>query len=198
MPYGVGLTSIKVSAPQVYVKSTNLIDLWKFKLATARGRPFDVLDDIFGTLSDTITAAAFAINEDMSTLKQQQQYLKSLGHDLQLAADEFGATIFPKLPPLPYCEALRRISDHQGDLTKAASPFLAHYFTMLTNSELRHDFKILREFETKEIQKSIARLEDDDKNLTSALDHLVIQEKHFAVKEGRKPEFYSQRIFDEV
>jgi hypothetical protein len=189
---------VQVSAPQVYAKSTNLIDLWKFKLAKARGRPFDVLDDVFGTLSDTITGAAFALNEDMSTVKQQQLYLKSLGPDLKMAPDEHDATTFPKLSPLPYVKALRRISDHQGDLTKAASPFLAHYSTMLTNSELRHDFKVLRDFETKEIQKSIARLDDDDKNLTSALDHLVAQEKQLAIKEGRKPEFYSQRIYDEV
>ena len=189
---------MQVSAPQVYAKSTNLIDLWKFKLAKTRGRPFDVLDDIFGTLSDTITGAAFALNEDMSTVKQQLLYLKSLGPDLQMAPDEQDATTFPKLSPLPYVKALRRISDHQGDLTKAASPFLAHYSTMLTNSELRHDFKVLRDFETKEIQKSIARLDDDDKNLTSALDHLVAQEKQLAIKEGRKPEFYSQRIYDEV
>ncbi|KAL1869594.1 hypothetical protein Daus18300_005448 [Diaporthe australafricana] len=187
-----------VSAPQVYSKSTNLINLWKFKLAAARGRPFDVVDDIFGTLSDTITGAAFALNDDMSTTKQQLLYLQSLRADLQLAPSEDGASIFPKLSPLPYYRALRRVSDHQGDLSKAASPFLSHHFAMLTQSELRRDFNVIREFEAKEIQKSIARLDEDENDLTSALDHLVAQEKHIAIKEGRKPEYYSQRIFDEV
>lgn len=189
---------MQVSAPQVYAKSINLIDLWNFKLSRARGRSFDALDDIFGTLSDTITGAAFGLNEDMSTVKQQLLYMKSLGPDLELAPGEHSVTAFPKLSPLPHVKALHRISDHQGDLSKAASPFLAHYFSMLSDSGLRRDFSALREFLTKEIRKSIARLDEDDKNLTSALDHLVAQEKQIAVKEGREPDFYSRRIFDEV
>lgn len=176
-----------------------MIDLWKFKLEAAGDRPFNARDDIFSALSDMITGAAFALNEDMSTVKQRLYYLQSFDVNLQQNLGEYGDIVFPDITPLPYYNAFRILADHQGDQAKSLMPRLAHYYRMLADSTLSRAYKIVRDFEQTEIQKSIARLEaDGNKGLTSALDFMVNREMEAATKEGRKPNFYQRRIFDEV
>ncbi|KAI1486283.1 cytochrome P450 [Biscogniauxia mediterranea] len=187
-----------VSSQQVYRKCTFLIDLWRFKLEAAKGIAFDASEDIFSALSDTITGAAYALNDDMSTVRQRSQYLRSFDGNIPLRIDEHGAVEFPDLPPLPYYEAFRILSDHQGDQQRAGFPALAHHFEMLTQPQLRWAYKTVHDFEAREIQKSIARVEADANNLTSALDYIVMRELQIATNEGRKPNFYQRRIFDEM
>ncbi|KAI5918385.1 cytochrome P450 [Camillea tinctor] len=187
-----------VSSPQVYRKCTFLIDLWKFKLDAAKGGVFDARDDIFSALSDTITGAAFALNDDMSTVRQRLQYLHSFNGNIPLETDQHGAIRFPEISPLPYYEAFRRLSDHQGDQAKAVFPRISHHLEMLTQPKLRWAYKVVHDFEARETQKSIIRVEGNDQALTSALDYLVMRELQNATNEGRKPDFYQRRFFDEM
>ncbi|KAL0944812.1 cytochrome p450 monooxygenase [Colletotrichum truncatum] len=187
-----------VSAPQIYQASNNLVDLWKFKLTTARGRPFDALEDIFNAASDMITAAAFALNDDMSTTFQQLNYLKSLNGDFSLESNpEHGGVAFPHLPPLPHIAALDRLSKHIGELGQSIFPRLTHWSMMLTEKELRSSYGTAKRFEASEIEKSIARLESDEPP-ASVLDHMVYREKQAANNENRRPDFHRRGIYDEL
>ncbi|KAK2049139.1 hypothetical protein LZ31DRAFT_380561 [Colletotrichum somersetense] len=127
---------LQVSGPRIYTCGLDLVDLWKFKLAAARHRPFDAEENIFGAVSDIITASLFALNPGRGTTRQQLRHLESLGKDLRIDQKEHSGLVFPQLPPPPHYKHFQLFSDHQGDILKSPLPTLLHYYKMLFSSEL--------------------------------------------------------------
>ncbi|CAN9447373.1 unnamed protein product [Alternaria alternata] len=185
-----------VSSPQIYMRSTNLVSLWKFKHEHAHGRAFDAFEDIFSAASDMILAAAIAVNDENSAIVQQLKYLESFDGELPLQFDEkFNSVVFPHLPDLAHIKGLERLSHHIGEQVLSAFPNTMHYYCLLKDKVLRQSYAWVKRFETMEIQKSISRLEN--KSITSVLDHMVQRERKAADSKGIEPDYFRNGIFDE-
>ncbi|KAK2024098.1 cytochrome P450 [Colletotrichum zoysiae] len=187
----------KVTGPRVYACALDLVDLWKFKLAAARHRPFDAEEDIFSAVSDIITAALYDLSPDMGHTRQQLRHLKSLGEDLRIEHNEHGGLVFPELPPLPHYEHFQLFLDHQGDILKSPLPSLLHYYKMLVSSELREAYRGVKHFESREIDKSVMRLEGGEP-ITCVVDNMVRQEQRAAAGENRKPVYHRPAFLDNL
>lgn len=99
----------------MYMRSTNLVTLWKFKHEHACGRTFDAFEDIFSAALDMILAATIAVNDENSAIVQQLKYLESFDGELPLQFDEeFNSVVFPHLPNLAHIKGLERLSHHIG------------------------------------------------------------------------------------
>ncbi|KAK7954808.1 hypothetical protein PG988_015502, partial [Apiospora saccharicola] len=215
----------QVSAPEIHNKSMMLVDLWTHKSRLARGRPFDALADMFDVAVDMINAATFAQDDDMSTTKMQLDFLLGAGDSSASAStstststwtpeitsvDARGAVSFPRLPEPPDIEACRVLSEHVGVLFNSLAPRLEDRWRLLTSPRLRACVRRKDAMIRREIERSLERIAGagggggggDGDGATmgsrSALDHLLQREQAAATKEGRKPEFHSRKIYDEL
>ncbi|KAI1131463.1 cytochrome P450 [Nemania abortiva] len=187
----------EVSAPQIYAKTMALIDLWTLKAELGEGRPFNARRDIFDAAMDIINAAAFGLEDDQSTVKNQLDFLLSKpGFRPTPEAD--GSVTFPELPPLPDIAAIEAIGIHQGEQIKAPFPRLAHRYAMLTDRALKRSVARKDRFLRDEIDKAVVRLRKGESGTRSAMDHILQREMNAADKAGRRPVFHSPRIHDEL
>ncbi|KAI1870303.1 uncharacterized protein JN550_005231 [Neoarthrinium moseri] len=90
------------------------------------------------------------------------------------------------------------VADHLGTQFRSVLPRLDHKIRMLTDSELRRNFSRKDAMISREINKSLGRLQSGDGTMTSALDHLLQREMNAASKAGRQPYFHSPQISDEL
>ncbi|KAI0454610.1 cytochrome P450 [Xylaria acuta] len=187
----------EVSAPQIYGKTMALVDLWTLKAELGEGRPFNARRDIFDATIDIINAAAFGLEDDQSTVKNQLDFLSSKpGYRPVNNAD--GTVAFPELPTLPYIAAIEAIGLHLGEQLKAPFPKLVHRFQMLTRPTLAKNFARKDMFLRDEIDKAVVRLRKGESGTRSAMDHILQREMNAAEKAGREPIFHSLRIHDEL
>lgn len=174
-----------------------LVDLWALKTELGEGRPFKARRDIFDAAIDIINAAAFGLEDDQSTVKNQSDFLRSKpGYRPAINAD--GTVAFPELPTLPDIAAIEAIGIHLGEQFKAPFPKLMHRFQMLTSPTLAQNFARKDKFIYDEIDKAVVRLRKGESGTRSAMDHILQREMNAAEKAGREPIFHSPRIHDEV
>ncbi|KAI0448178.1 cytochrome P450 [Xylaria telfairii] len=187
----------EVSAPQIYAKTMALVDLWTLKAELGEGRPFKARRDIFDAAIDIINAAAFGLEDDQSTVKNQSDFLRSKP-GYKPAINDDGTVAFPELPTLPDIAAIEAIGLHLGEQFKAPFPKLMHRFQMLTSPTLAGNFARKDKFIYDEIDKAVVRLRKGESGTRSAMDHILQREMNAAEKAGRDPIFHSPRIHDEL
>lgn len=171
----------------------------------ANGITFEAKTDVFAALADMVSAAAFTLEPADSLIRKWNTHLQQI----QLAASATGESSaafsvnrdgiaeFSRGARVPYYDSLDRLSKHQGDQARAVFPNLEHWYKMATDTTLRRAYQTVKTYETEQIEKSLARMQHSGAQ-QSAVDHLLFREGQVAEKEGRKPEFYSKRIYDEV
>jgi hypothetical protein len=174
-----------------------LVELWALKVKTANGKPFNASRDILDAALDIINAAAFAFDDSMGTIKRQLDYLKT-SKTPQCVQSAEESVEFARLPDTPDIAAIQTLSDHLGTQFESMKPRFDHRIKMLTSPKLRRSFAQKDEMIRREVVKSLERIESGDETMSSALDHLLQRERSAALKAGRKPEFHSKRIYDEV
>ncbi|RYC54997.1 hypothetical protein CHU98_g11211 [Xylaria longipes] len=174
-----------------------LVDLWTLKAELGEGRPFNARRDIFDAAIDIINAAAFGLEDDQSTVKNQLDFLHSKpGYRPTTNAD--GTVAFPELPTLPDIAATEVIELHLGEQFKTPFPKLMHRIQMLTSPTLAKSFSRKDKFLRDEIDKAVVRLRKGESGTRSAMDHILQREMNAAEKVGREPIFHSSRIHDEL
>lgn len=173
----------------------------------ANGNTFEAKEDVFGVLADMVSAAAFTLEAADSQIRKSCAHLQQLqpaetntgGNKTpaRVSVSPDGIAEFSGGARVPFYDALERLTEHQGDQNRAFSPVFDHAYEMATDATLRNAYRVAKQFETEQIERSLKRLQSSKAQL-SALDHILSREAQVADKEGRKPEYYSQRIYDEV
>ncbi|KAL7619375.1 hypothetical protein AAE478_009912 [Parahypoxylon ruwenzoriense] len=187
----------QVSAPQIHAKTVTLIDLWTLKARIADGRPFDAREDILDAAVDIINAAAFGLDDSMSTVKDQLNALITLeGKGFPINSD--GSIQFPRVPQNPEIAAIQAIGDHIGEQFKSMFPRFHHHYKVLTHPTLSNNIARKEKLIYDEIEKALVRLRSGTGETRSAMDHIIQREIGAAAKAGRKPYFHSRRIHDEA
>ncbi|KAK6067157.1 cytochrome p450 monooxygenase [Seiridium cupressi] len=187
----------EVSAPEIYSKTMMLVNLWTLKAKSANGKPFDARKDIVDAAMDIINAAAFSFDDSMSTTKHQLDYLAGNGAS-QIVTGDGGSIEFPRLPDIPDIAAISAIADHLGTQFRSIMPRLDHKIRLLTQPDLRRNITRKDAMISREIARSLARFENGDHTMFSALDHLLQREMNASQKAGRQPDFTSPSIKDEI
>ncbi|TGJ83827.1 hypothetical protein E0Z10_g4971 [Xylaria hypoxylon] len=187
----------EVSVPQIYAKTMALVDLWSLKAELGEGRPFNARRDIFDAAIDIINAAAFGLDDDQSTVKNQLDHLLSKP-ELRPTPNADGSVMFPELPTLPTIVAIEEIGNHLGEQFKSPFPRLSHRFQMWKSPTLAKSVARKDEFLRDEINKAVVRLRKGESGTRSAMDHILQREMNAAEKAGREPVFHSHRIHDEL
>lgn len=175
-----------------------LVSLWEVKAQLSSGQPFNAVNDIFDCVSDMVNGAAFAIEDDMSATNHQMRFTMTI-KDSQLKHREDGSVDIPRAPDQPTLAAFHRLTEYQGKQARSINAPIQHKLRMLTDASLRNSFKVVKEVFTEEIKKALVRMEGrDDVVMMSALDQILLREKQYAEKNGKKPELFHGRITDEV
>ncbi|CAN8096988.1 unnamed protein product [Discula destructiva] len=185
-----------ISAPEIYRRGIYMIEYWQTKMQHADGRPFQAKKDIFNVLADMVTAAGFTLAPEDSIIRKLHEHLEQLP-SAGVSMEPDGTAKFPRGYENPYYDALDRLGVHQGDQTRTPLPAVDHAFRMATDATLRSAYQVVHKYETEQIDSSLKRFQDGRPEL-SALDHVLRKEAQIAEKEGRKPEYYARRIYDEM
>jgi hypothetical protein len=144
-----------------------------------------------------INGATFAFDESRTSMKSQLLHLSAMNDSAFLACPD-GSVDFPRPEQLPELVTFSALGEYVGTQFKSLNPRLAHRINLLTNSKLRGHFALRNRVIKEEIAKSLERLESGDEIQFSAVDHVLQREMSVAKKEGRSPDFYSNRVQDEV
>lgn len=174
-----------------------LIELWVSRTKAADGRPFSATDDIYDAAVDIINAVAFGLDDSMSILKAQLDNLTTLSNT-EFPVNANGSVEFPRVPYKSEIEAVRIVTEHVGEQFKTFFPVFNHYYDLLTHPTLSKSIVQKNKLIHDEIEKSLVRLRNGEDETRSAMDHILQREMRAATKDGRKPEFHSMKIYDEV
>ncbi|KAH7028869.1 cytochrome P450 [Microdochium trichocladiopsis] len=187
----------QVTAPQIYDKAQQLIDLWTLKADLAQSRPFDVKQDIVDLALDIINAAAFGLGDDMCITKRQLDFLNSLSQ-FEPGIGPAGSATIPREAHIPDIAAIYEFGHHVGTQFKAISPKLAHPYKVLTSPTLSKAIARKNELIRREVEKTLDRIRTGDAGTRSAMDNIIMREMASAEKAGREPDYHSPQIYDEL
>jgi len=188
---------LQVAAPRVYDKAALLVDLWRTKQSKAHDRPFAAGHDLYLTTLDMISSVAFGMEESKSALKAELHAARSFSPSAFEVETE--PVCFPPAPEDPEMEVLMDIPDMIAVAQASPFPALAQWLALLKPKHARAHWhrRALLKRQTERCLYNLALL--GDKNAPdSALHQLLWREKMAASRAGRRPDFYSPAIRDEV
>lgn len=185
------------AAPHIYQTVLRLVGLWQEKASRAEGRSFNADGDISSTGLDAILDFAFG-----DSLPQ-----RALPDRIEAALDRSNATVLAEddvmdfaAPPMhPSLLAILRISEAIGELFASAFPSLLWSFMRLLPAE-RKSMHLRDELVKGQIRQALDRLPQSARDSTgkSAIEMMLLREREAAEKEGRRPEYFSRGMIDEV
>ncbi|KAF4969320.1 hypothetical protein FZEAL_10250 [Fusarium zealandicum] len=188
-----------VSAPKVREVSVKLAELWKLKSDLARGRPFNVSENIVEFSFDAILSAATGLGPSGGDVHQQLLHLNQAGtQNLSThGAENMQQPI--ELPALGRSVKLKSLMTDEETLWKGFYmpwPGLYHKINGL-RPEVRDARRVLRKYINSQIADAVPRLQTDGKP-ECALDYVIQREIKVADKEGRAPILDDPRIRDQI
>jgi hypothetical protein len=196
-----------VAAPNIHASVTQLVRLWSAKADVARGRPFTAERDIYYAALDAVLEFSFGGSYVHRAVKPQLDAMLMLDQaEVQkLRGDERDADKPVEFVDAPLHETVVAVLD-SGDVIEAlqSSPF--PHLTLWWKKKFSTFMKTWdtkNQFLEEEISKAVHRLEkhaetSDESWVMSAVDHIVHRERILAEKDGRKPDYWSPVIRDEV
>ncbi|KAK3938136.1 cytochrome P450 [Diplogelasinospora grovesii] len=187
----------EVSAPEIYTKALQLVDLWTFKKKVADARPFEAAQDIFRTALDIINAAAFGIDDSESLTKTYTEALSDVSRHALDRTDD-GAYEFPHVPRTALEEAVEALVDSLAKAMGSPAPYLTNLFNFTFVQRYRKAWWLKNQMVNAEMQKSIRRIETNDSKIRCALDFILQRERVAAKAAGRPPAYGTPEIRDEI
>ncbi|KAK4139716.1 cytochrome P450 [Dichotomopilus funicola] len=198
-----------IAAPNIYASVDQLVQLWGSKTEIASGRPFSPERDIYYAALDAVLEFGFGRNFTHRATQPQLDAMLKLGPEevQKLRGEEAGSADTPvEFVNAPLHETIVAILD-SGDIVEAlqSSPFprLGLWFQK-TFTNFNKTWNTKNQFLEDEIRKAVDRMEkqdgeaSDESWVMSAVDHIVHRERGFAEKEGRKADYWTPVIRDEV
>ena len=190
-------SNFQVAAPRVYENIYNLIRLWTLKTEKARGRPFEASRDLYLTALDAICSVAFGLGDGDTSLRQQLTHTEPQTPQISLANTAIPAS-FTSASLDSELKALLDIPEMMATAQRNPFPWLAQRLRLLRPRHAKAMW-FRKKLIWRQTQKSLRRLDEKgERAKTCALDQLVWREMMAARKAGRRPDFYSPAIRDEV
>jgi hypothetical protein len=187
----------QVSAPAIYDKILELVDLWELKAEVAQGRPFPAFEDISEATIDIILAVSFGFDHSRSITKRHVESLSAQPKIVPL--DSTTPVELPRPALSPEIHALVVVNQSLHLSINSPLPGLHHW--IMKKTKWRREFELKEDIITEQVDKSIKRLTAPDSassDIKSALDHMILREVSAAQKAGKKPDFNRPSMRDEV
>lgn len=191
---------LQVAAPRAYDSTVLLVQLWSVKQSKAGGRPFSASRDLHLMTLDMITSVAFGFGESRSCLPRELSCIRRHSAPGR-GRDGGGPVVFPTAPSDAETEALLETPEMVAIAQASPFPALAQWLALLNPRHARAQWTrraVLRRQTTACLRKMAAAGDKREAAPESALHHLLHGEKMAAAKAGRKPDFFSAAIRDEV
>ena len=197
----------QVSAPEVYLSTLSLIELWKLKCDFAQGRPFFAHNDITALALDSIFASTFGLPSRESNMHHRHQMMQQYGFDnySRLAferpdSEKNEIMEFPETPEVPEIfSAVLTLANSVTDTQLSPAPRLTSWvirkFPYMRKATAIKDAYIRRK--TDECIALIKKGDRDSAQPRSALHSVLLRERDVAAKEGRAPAYRRRGIADE-
>jgi hypothetical protein len=195
-----------VAAPAIHSNALDMLRLWDAKCRIADGRPFDAEKDIFYVALDAVNSFTFGAAFEHRAITPQLKALAAVGEEdtktLQAAAPSKDSPIhFPKARIGDMLEAVLTVTEAVEGQYSTLFPKFKWWRRQTFESSLRNAVKTRRELCRREIARAVAQLDsrgNDESWTRSAIDLMVRREKLSAANEGRKPQYYTDSMIDEV
>lgn len=192
----------KIAGPVMHHSMTVLLDVWREKARIADGRPWDARDDINLETLDAVHGFSYGEDFGHSASEPTLETLRKLGPEGEDRLRDTGGHEDPIVFPQGQVDELVRatITLSHTTMEVRGSPMVnLHWTYVMRKPRIKKATKIKESYLTKEITGAIARLEEyGGKKVTSAVDHMVLRERVLSKKEGRRPNYFSRIMMDEV
>lgn len=192
----------EVAGPTVYNGVLKLIDLWNDKARLADGRPFSAETDIYYAALDAVMAFTFGGSFPSSATGPLVDAVKALkAEDIKKMSG--GDVDDPIVFPEGECDGkIRATLDVPGALEHVQGSPIPRWKWWLVEKrpEIRKAISTKKAYIEVEIDKALRRLESghEETKALSAVELMVRREKKLAETEGRRPDYFSPVMNDEV
>ncbi|KAH6855503.1 cytochrome P450 monooxygenase [Chaetomium sp. MPI-CAGE-AT-0009] len=191
-----------VAGPVLYDSAADLIELWRSKARLADGRPFDAHHDLYNFALDAMSGFTFGHGFDHSTVRHAAEAVQGLEGSALKALQNKGTKedpiTFPhgKVPDIMW--AFEELTQLVASLLGNPVPHLTWAYVLRKPASMKAK-RIKERFILDELKRAVQRLDQGGaEKPTSAVDYMVAREKTLAEKAGRKPEYFSSVMVDEV
>lgn len=188
-----------VAGPVIHASTRVMVDLWRAKCRVACGRPFEAEHDLSNVVMDAITAFAFgeAFRARHSTTQSALDAVLRAKHDGKGFGGKLGEPVhFPAGTVDQVCQAILDLTYTVGDLQGNPLPKLTWAYVM-RKPRISKAWKIKETSIRGELSSAVERMQASEE-VGCAVDHLVLREKGLAEKQGRKPDYLSRIMIDEI
>ncbi|XPS93172.1 hypothetical protein M3J09_002540 [Ascochyta lentis] len=188
-----------VAGPHLHKTFMELIQMWqeKARLAGSECRPCSVKADITHSALEAIWAAMFGTGETATITMKQVDLLSSVEPG-SIKASPDGSLNVPQADRAPAFDAILKLTDTFEGAMRAVSP---RFYGWCLPYRFPKLIKLKDQLIIDEIRKAEQRMHDtngEQGKVFNALDHMLRREKQQAVKESRKPQYYSKAMIAEI
>ncbi|KAM7219797.1 Cytochrome P450 [Rhypophila decipiens] len=193
------------ASPAIYKTVVNLVELWEVKKGLVGGhREFSARDDVHLAALDGVMMFSFGEDPEIGEgpISGKLRYLKTLGEEdrMKIADREDGPVEIPEGELDETTKWILELGDSVEQVRKVLFRRLAWRYWRRT--KLRRSLELKKRFILGQLDKAVKEMEkhneDDESWIRSAVDHIVMRERKYAAKEGRKPDYASHMILEET
>jgi hypothetical protein len=190
-----------VAAPRLHYAVSGLVSVWKEKSRLAKGHPFLAEKDIYLAALDGVWSFAFGFDENESA---SRAFYEDLAH---LQAVELPRNIdepvdIPESKVNDIHNAVLSITDRVGSNQGAPFPIFNDWWRRTFLPEQTKAYRVKEKFIKDSLDKASIRFNNpsdhDTQDVRCALDYMLKRETQQAQRAGKRPQFHSREIYDEV
>lgn len=193
-----------VAGPAIHFHAQNLVKLWALKASIAGNRPFSASEDTYSAALDAVFGFAFGESFKYSATAPNVRLIEGLDAKeiARLQQEGSGSDDKPvEFPEAPRDDAVSATFDIALALEEInGKPFtqLRWKYIVARKERFSRALKLRDEYIRHELEEAVRRMQNQDLNVRSAVDHMVQRETKLAEKDGRAPEYMSPVMADEV
>ncbi|KAJ0348973.1 hypothetical protein KNSL1_005016 [Colletotrichum chrysophilum] len=169
-----------VAAEPIYQNVLKVVELWDHKARLARGHPFAAFEDIYYGALDAVFSFSFGGAFAHSAIPARLEAVASMG-GVEEPSKPGDPVSFPEEARNKVVDAILTLAESVEEARKAVFPRFRSW-CMHQTSRIKQAKRIRDDFIDREIDIAVERLKSQEP-VSSAVDHMIHREKHFAEKE---------------
>ena len=191
-----------IAAPQIYDAAQNLVAVWKEKARLAKGHPFSANDDLYNAILDGLWAFTFGLKAVDGVRANSRRSLAATGSLDSLSEDPEEPAVFPKGDLPESYGAIMTLVERLAAAAHSPFPRLTERIAGLQRRQ-RMAFKAKEALIRNQLGSAAARFAAEtaagqERQVYCALDHILARVMEAARKAGKRPEYHTRVIYDEV
>ncbi|KAL4748736.1 hypothetical protein BDW72DRAFT_214565 [Aspergillus terricola var. indicus] len=185
-----------VLSPVIERKVATLVELWRAKCRSAKGRPWSATDDVYILALEGIMAFSFGEGSGADSLGGRVECVR--GWRLQDKGARDQPVAFPEGDLNEVLRATLEVTRTMGELKGSLVPRL-RWEIVRRKQRIKDAIMALEKNVQRELANAVETLHANKGYMAaSAVEHMVAHERDLAQKEGRRPDYFSRVMVDEI